>query len=242
MAASLHAVPSPRRGPATAAAGHPLPPSSSRSWRSAAACWAKSPAFGQRHRLPGRGGAARPRRPSLTCSTPNGRVASLQVSTTEAQESRRVGPGYAFEDGAARRMRRSLTSEDHLASIQRLRPGAFFESIRRSLWRNGPPKAPSRPHFGRLKPRLTSAGISSRASSTMTCSEGNVRVLGRRGARLGSGPGIGAFGGNAGGASMPRQEREKRAVGERPKLRLIRGKGMGTVDARKRPALTLVPR
>jgi predicted dehydrogenase len=37
-------------------------------------------------------------------------------------------------------------------------------------------------------------------------------------------------------------EREKRAVGERPKLRLIRGKGMGTVDARKRPALTLVPR
>jgi predicted dehydrogenase len=36
--------------------------------------------------------------------------------------------------------------------------------------------------------------------------------------------------------------REKRAVGERPKLRLIRGKGMGTVDARKRPALTLVPR
>ena len=37
-------------------------------------------------------------------------------------------------------------------------------------------------------------------------------------------------------------EREKRAVGERPKLRLIHGKGMGTVDARKRPALTLVPR
>jgi hypothetical protein len=36
--------------------------------------------------------------------------------------------------------------------------------------------------------------------------------------------------------------REKRAVGERPKLRLIRGKGMGTVEARKRPALTLVPR
>ncbi|HUS81796.1 MAG TPA: hypothetical protein VM013_00890 [Dehalococcoidia bacterium] len=37
-------------------------------------------------------------------------------------------------------------------------------------------------------------------------------------------------------------ERERRAVGERPKLRLIHGKGMGTVDARKRPALTLVPR
>lgn len=35
---------------------------------------------------------------------------------------------------------------------------------------------------------------------------------------------------------------EKRAVGQRPKLRLIRGKGMGTIDARKRPALTLVPR
>jgi hypothetical protein len=37
-------------------------------------------------------------------------------------------------------------------------------------------------------------------------------------------------------------ERERRAVGERPKLRLIHGKGMGTVDVRKRPALTLVPR
>jgi predicted dehydrogenase len=37
-------------------------------------------------------------------------------------------------------------------------------------------------------------------------------------------------------------ERGKRAVGERPKLRLIHGKGTGTVEARKRPALTLVPR
>jgi predicted dehydrogenase len=37
-------------------------------------------------------------------------------------------------------------------------------------------------------------------------------------------------------------DRNKRVAGERPKLRLIRGKGMGTVEARKRPALTLVPR
>jgi len=38
------------------------------------------------------------------------------------------------------------------------------------------------------------------------------------------------------------QERERRVAGERPKLRLIRGKGMGSIDERKRPALTLVPR
>jgi predicted dehydrogenase len=37
-------------------------------------------------------------------------------------------------------------------------------------------------------------------------------------------------------------ESERRVVGERPQLRLIRGKGTGAVDARKRPALTLVPR
>ena len=36
--------------------------------------------------------------------------------------------------------------------------------------------------------------------------------------------------------------RDKKAVGERPKLRLIRGKGMGATDTHKRPALTLVPR
>lgn len=37
-------------------------------------------------------------------------------------------------------------------------------------------------------------------------------------------------------------ERDRKVVGERPKLRLIHGKGMGTIDARRRPALTLVPR
>ena len=40
----------------------------------------------------------------------------------------------------------------------------------------------------------------------------------------------------------PVLEREKRALGARPKLRLIHGKGMGTAGAQKRPALTLVPR
>ncbi len=37
-------------------------------------------------------------------------------------------------------------------------------------------------------------------------------------------------------------ESQRRVVGERPKLRLIHGKGGDHVDARKRPALTLVPR
>ena len=37
-------------------------------------------------------------------------------------------------------------------------------------------------------------------------------------------------------------ERDRKAVGERPKLRLIHGKGMGEADAHERPALTLVPR
>ncbi len=40
----------------------------------------------------------------------------------------------------------------------------------------------------------------------------------------------------------PVDELEKRAVGARPKLRLIHGKGMGTAGTQKRPALTLVPR
>ncbi|MGD0115084.1 MAG: hypothetical protein ABSC13_03660 [Dehalococcoidia bacterium] len=37
-------------------------------------------------------------------------------------------------------------------------------------------------------------------------------------------------------------EPQRRVAGERPKLRLIHGKGTGDVEARKRPALTLVPR
>lgn len=37
-------------------------------------------------------------------------------------------------------------------------------------------------------------------------------------------------------------EPQRRVAGERPKLRLIHGKGTGDAEARKRPALTLVPR
>lgn len=37
-------------------------------------------------------------------------------------------------------------------------------------------------------------------------------------------------------------EPQRRVAGERPKLRLIHGKGTGDIEARKRPALTLVPR
>jgi len=35
---------------------------------------------------------------------------------------------------------------------------------------------------------------------------------------------------------------DKGQVGERPKLRLIHGKGMGNMGARKKPALTVVSR
>jgi hypothetical protein len=37
-------------------------------------------------------------------------------------------------------------------------------------------------------------------------------------------------------------EPQRRVAGERPKLRLIHGKGNGQAETRKRPALTLVPR
>jgi len=170
----------------------------------------------------------------------DGRVSSLQVSTTEAQESRQwalatPSKTVLLDECDVRSPVKiiSLDSETAAGSLLRVNPPVPLaewpsESTVTPPLRSTDAKVDQSRHFVEsiLNRDLCESNAAFWADIALAWEavQESVRLEGMPVSINGA------------------SEREKRAVGERPKLRLIRGKGMGTVDARKRPALTLVPR
>jgi hypothetical protein len=170
----------------------------------------------------------------------DGKIASLQVSTTEAQESRQwtlaTPSRTVLLDECDARSPVKIVSFDSAASAGV--PLHVNPPIPLSEW---PTESTVTPPLGSTDVRVDQCRHFVERALNHDLREGNtgfwvevalVWEAAQESMRLDGMP-----------VSLnAAQERERRVAGERPRLRLIHGKGMGTLDTRKRPALTLVPR